>query len=186
MKNFVQPGDAVLTASSDYSLLSAYAVRRQDGSLTVLAVNKDPANTWTGQVAVAGFTPASGGTVFSYGIPQDNAAKTNGALSLQDVATAGFSGANTNFDYAFAPYSATVLSLAPAPATLLALPTPATNQFVFQLQGQTGVPYIVQNSTDLVTWTAISTNLLPTGIRNLTNSADSRPPVQFWRAIWLP
>ena len=57
MHDFFQPGDTVLTATSDYSLLSAYAVRRQDGSLTVLAINKDPSNTYTGQVAVAGFTP---------------------------------------------------------------------------------------------------------------------------------
>ena len=146
MQDFVQSGDSVLTAASDYSLLSAYAVRRQDGSLTVLAINKDPSNTYTGQVAVVGFTPASSGTVYSYGIPQDNAAKTNGPISLQDVATTAFSGAGTNFNYVFGPYSATVLSLSPGPATLLAIPTPAAGQFVFQLQGQSGVPYIIQNS----------------------------------------
>jgi len=177
----------VLTATSDYSLLSAYAVRRQDGSLTVLAINKDPSNSYTGQVAVASFSPASTGTVFSYGIPQDNAAKTNGPISLQDVATANFSGAGTNFNYAFGPYSATVLVLSPAPATLLAVPTaPAASQFVFQLQGQTGVPYIIQNSTDLITWTSVSTNTLPTGTISVTNSVDPSVPVQFWRAIWLP
>jgi alpha-L-arabinofuranosidase len=187
MQSFVQPGDTVLTATSDYSLLSAYAVRRQDGSLTVLAINKDPSNSYTGQVAVAGFTPAANGTVFSYGIPQDNAAKTNGPISLQDVATAGFSGASTNFNYAFGPYSATVLALSPAPATLLAIPTvPPANQFVIQLQGQTGVPYIIQNSTDLLTWTPVSTNTLPTGTLNITNSVDPSTPVQFWRAVWLP
>ena len=85
MQDFFQAGDTVLTAASDYTLLSAYAVRRQDGTLTILAINKDPANTYTGQVAVAGYTPASNGTVYSYGIPQDNAAETNGPSS-QDVA----------------------------------------------------------------------------------------------------
>ncbi len=187
MQNFVQPGDTVLTATSDYSLLSAYAVRRQDGSLTVLAINKDPANSYTGQVAVAGFTPAPNGTVFSYGIPQDNAAETNGPVSSQDIATTTFSGASTNFNYVFGPYSATVLALSPAPATLLAIPTPpAASQFIFQLQGQTGVPYILQNSTNLLTWTSVSTNTLPTGTLNITNSVDPSAPVQFWRAIWLP
>jgi hypothetical protein len=53
MTNFVQAGDTVITAASDYSLLSTYAVRRQDGSLTVLTINKDPVNTLTGQVAQA-------------------------------------------------------------------------------------------------------------------------------------
>jgi hypothetical protein len=187
MQNFVQRGDTVITAASDYSLLSVYAVRRQDGSLTVLAINKDPSNTSTGQVAVAGFTPASNGTVFSYGIPQDNAAETNGNISLQDIATTTFSGTGTNFSYAFPPYSATVLVLSPAPATLLAMPPPPpTSQFVFQLQGQTGVPYVVQRSINLMTWTSISTNILPGSILNITNPVDPSTPVQFWRAIWQP
>ena len=42
----------------------------------MLVINKDPLNTLTGLVAVAGFTPATNGQVFSYGIPQDTAAQT--------------------------------------------------------------------------------------------------------------
>ena len=185
MQNFVQPGDAVLTAASDYSLLSTYAVRRLDGSLTVLAINKDPSNTSTGQVAVAGFTPASGGTAYSYGIPQDNAAQTG--IGSPDVAQTNFSGAGTNFSYAFPPYSATVLALSPAPAKLLAIPIPpGASQFVFQLQGQVGVPYVIQRSTNLVTWTSISTNTLLASTMNITNSLAPLLPRQFWRAIWQP
>ncbi len=187
MHDFVQAGDTVLTASSDYSMLPVYAVRRQDGSLTVLAINKDPSNTYTGQVAVADFTPAPDGTVYSYGIPQDDAAETNGSASLQDIATTSFSGSGTNFNYVFPPYSATVLALSPAPATLLSVSTaPAANQFVFQLQGQTGVPYVVQSSTNLLTWTSTSTNTLSSDTINITNSMDPSLPVQFWRAIWQP
>lgn len=187
MRDFVQPGDTVLTAASDYSLLPVYAVRRQDGSMTVLAINKDPSNTYTGQVAVAGFTPASNGTLYSYGIPQDNAAKTNGPLSLQDVATAGFSGAGTNFNYVFGPYSATVLALSPAPATLLAIPTaPDAGQFVFQLQGQPGTPYILQSSPDLMTWTPVSTNTLVGNTLSITNPISPGSPQLFWRAVWQP
>jgi len=185
MQNFVQRGDTVITAASDYSLLSVYAVRRLDGSLTVLAINKDPSNTSTGQVAAAGFIPASGGTVYSYGIPQDNAAETG--IGSPDIVQTNLSGAGTNFNYAFPPYSATVLALSPAPATLLAIPTaPAASQFVFQLQGQVGVPYVTQRSTNLMTWTSISTNTLPAGTLNITNSVDPSFPVQFWRAIWQP
>ena len=55
MPHFVQASDTVINAASDYSLLAAYAVRRRDGSLTILAINKDPTNTLTGQVAVASF-----------------------------------------------------------------------------------------------------------------------------------
>ena len=185
MQHFVQPGDTVITASSDYVLLSTYAVRKQDGSLTVLAVNKDPVNTLTGQVALAGFIPASNGTVYSYGMPQDNAAESG--IGSPDVAQTNLSGVGTNFNYAFPPYSATVLALAPAPAKLLAIAVPPPeNQFVFQLQGQGGVPYVVQRSTNLITWTTLSTNTSVTGIINLTNTVTPSSPKQFWRAIWQP
>ncbi len=182
MQHFVQAGDTVLTSASDYSLLSVYAVRRLNGSLTVLAINKDPSNTSTGQVAVVGFTPAAGGTVYSYGIPQDTAAQTG--IGSQDLAQTNFSGAGTNFNYTFPPYSATVLSLSPAPANLKALSL-AASQFVFQLQGQANVPYIIQRSTNLVTWISVSTNTLQTATMNFTNSPATFP-AQYWRAVWQP
>jgi hypothetical protein len=70
---------------------------------------------------------------------------------------------------------------------LLAVPTdPAAGQFVFQLQGQTGVPYVIQNSTDLINWTSLSTNTPPTGTMYLTNTVNPSVPTQFWRAVWLP
>ena len=76
MKDFVRAGDTVISAASGYSLLSSYAVRRQDGSVTVLVINKDPVDTLAGKVAVAGFTPSPEATVYSYGIPQDSAVET--------------------------------------------------------------------------------------------------------------
>ena len=187
MHDFVQPGDTVLTASSDYSLLPAYAVQHQDGSLSVLAINKDPANTYTGQVAVVSYTPGSSGTAYAYGIPQDTATENNGSAAAQDIATNTFSGAGTNFSYVFAPYSATVLTVLPAPATLLALPTaPASNQFVFQLLGQPGTPYILESSPDLLNWTPVSTNTLAASTLNVTNLISPGSPQEFWRAVWLP
>ena len=186
MRNFVQSGDTVITATSDYALLSAYAVRRSNGGLNVLVINKDPALTCTGQVSVTGFMPASSGTAYSYGIAQDNAAATNGSPALQDIATTTFSVAGTNFDFVFPPYSATVLSLSPAPATLLAMSVPSASQVIVQLQGQTGVPYIIQRSTDLLIWTSISTNKLATSTLNFTNHVDPAYPELFWRAIWQP
>jgi hypothetical protein len=185
MPHFVQAGDTVISAASDYSLLSTYAVRRQDGSLTILTINKDPVNTLTGQVAVASFIPAAVGTVYSYGIPQDNAAETS--TGSPDIAQTNFSTAGTNFNYAFPPYSATVLALAPAAAKLLAISSPlGTSQFVFQLQGQADIPYIIQCSTNLITWTSVSTNTLPANTMNFTNSLAPSVPEQFWRAIWQP
>ncbi|HXC99325.1 MAG TPA: alpha-L-arabinofuranosidase [Verrucomicrobiae bacterium] len=185
MQDFVQPGDTVISATSDYVLLPAYAVRRQDGSMTILAINKDPSNTITGHLALSGFSPASAGTIYSYGIPQDNAAEFG--TGSPDVAQINLSGAGTNFSYAFPPYSATVLALSPGPASLLAIPPlPTASQFVFQLQGQIGVPYVVQRSPDLVNWTSVNTNKLLSNAINITNSLAPSTPKQFWRAIWQP
>jgi len=185
MTNFVQTGDTVITAASGYSLLSTYAVRRQNGSLTIMTVNKDPVNTLTGQVAVAGFSPAASGTIYSYGIPQDTAAETG--TGSPDVAQTTFAFTGTNFSYAFAPYSATVLVLSPAPATLLAMPvSPAASQFLLQLQGQAGVPYVIQSSTNLIAWSPVSTNTLIAATMTITNSLNSSSSRQFWRAVWQP
>jgi len=183
MQEFVQAGDTVISASSDYSLLSTYAVRRADGSLTILTINKSPSHIATGQLAVAGFTPASNGTLYAYGIPQDNAAKTG--VGSPDVAQGSLPSVGTNFTYAFPPYSASVMALWPAPPKLLLLSiSPAAAQAVFQLEGQSGVPYVLQRSTNLTTWTTISTNTPLTGTVNLTNALAPSLSPQFWRAVW--
>ncbi len=183
LTNFIQAGDTVVSAGTDYLLLSAYAARRQDGALTILTVNKDPVNTLTGLVALAGFTPATNGLVFSYGKTQDTAAQTG--KGSPDVAKTTVAIAGTNFSYAFPPYSATVLFLFPAPAKLTPLPVAGGNRFVFQLQGQAGVPYVIQRSTNLLTWSPVSTNMAA-GTSNVTNTYAPNAPQQFWRAVWVP
>jgi alpha-L-arabinofuranosidase len=117
IRDFVQTGDTVMTAASPYSLLSTYAVLRQNGSLTVLTINKDPVNTLTGDVSVTGFNPASNGVVYSYGIPQDGAVE-NGSGST-GVSQTNISVTGTNITYAFQPYSATVLVLPAASSSQL-------------------------------------------------------------------
>ena len=187
MQKFVQPGDTVVSADSDYNLLAAYAVRRQDGAVTLLVINKDPVNFITGVVAVAGFTPAANATVYSYGIPQDNAAQTG--IGSPDIEQTNFPAAATNFTNAFAPYSATVFLLVPAPARLSSLGI-NSSQFILKLQGQAGIPYVLQISTNLFNWSNFSTNIPAAGTLNLTNSLTNglapHAPAQYWRAAWLP
>lgn len=185
MQHFVQAGDTVISAVSDYILLSSYAARRQDGSLTVLTINKDPANTSIGQINVSGFVPASAGMAFSYGIPQDTAAQTG--IGSPDVAQAALPGAGAQFNYAFPPYSATVLWLFPAPANLNATLNPAdTHQIILQLQGQAGVPYVLQSSTNLVAWSSLSTNTLTGSTLSITNPVPASLSKLFLRAVWQP
>ncbi|MEE1788664.1 cellulose binding domain-containing protein [Streptomyces sp. SP17BM10] len=61
------PGDTLVKAASSSSLLSAHAVRRADGDVDVMLINKDPNNDATVNLSYAGFTPSSATpTVHSY------------------------------------------------------------------------------------------------------------------------
>jgi alpha-N-arabinofuranosidase len=184
MQFFARGGDAVVTASDDYELLSTYAVRRANGCLTMLVVNKSSYASLNAAVSVAGYTPASGATVYSYGMPQDNADRTG--VGSPDIAT-NFAVAGTNFSYAFAPYSASVFVFTPAaPSVIAPAGAQQAGQFVFQLQGLSGVPYVIQMSTNLAStnWVAVSTNTPASGTLNVTNALS--PGTQFYRAVWLP
>ncbi|MGA9776981.1 MAG: DUF5060 domain-containing protein [Limisphaerales bacterium] len=83
------------------------------------------------------------------------------------------------------PVSFTVSSGTPT-APQLQVVSWSTTRFVFQLLGDTNVTYVVQNSTDLMTWVPVSTNTLPGGILNITNAIPPGASRQFWRALWQP
>jgi len=188
MQYFAQPGDTVLNAASDYLLLSAYAARRTNGALSLLVLNKDTTTNFNAQVSMTGFVPDPTATVLSYGIPQDEAARTNAPAAAQDIATNAFASAGTSFSYSFPPLSLTMFTLAPAAPSLVILPPPsqAGGQFVFQLQGQPGVRYYVQNSTNLSVWTTVSTNRLTSNALSVTNPVPAGAAISFWRALWQP
>ncbi|HEV2456713.1 MAG TPA: alpha-L-arabinofuranosidase [Verrucomicrobiae bacterium] len=183
---FARGGDTVIPATNDFELLGTYAVQRTNGSLTMLVVNRSCCSNLTAQINLAGYAPSPNATAYSYGIPQDQAAKTG--IGSLDIARTEVSGVGTNFNYTFPPYSATVLVLAPA-APLLVPMTAAQSvpgQFIFQVEGQPRVPYVIQTSTNLISpiWTAISTNTSAIGTFRLTNSFPSFS--RFYRAVWNP
>ncbi len=185
MQYFVRPGDTVLNASSDYLLLSAYASRHADGSLSLLVLNKDTAANFTAQINLTNFVPSASATIHSYGMPQDNAAENNQSAALQDVAVSSYASAGTQFTNTFSPLSLTLFTFAPA-APLLKMLAASPGQFAFQLEGQPQTPYVVQTSTNLVNWTSVSTNLLTGASMNFTNAIPSGSGRQFWRAVWQP
>jgi hypothetical protein len=76
-----------------------------------------------------------------------------------------------------------VLLLPPAPARLVAIPAAPPLQVV-QIQSQTGARWILQSSTNLLTWANLSTNIMPGATLNVTNTAARER--QFLRAQWLP
>ena len=112
LSHFARGGDQVVATTSDNTLLAAYSVKRKDGSLSLLLLNKDSSRTLTGNIAVAGFTPGANAVVYSYGIRQDNAARDK--KGSVDIAQSTFTAAGSAFSYKLAPYSATVISLAPS------------------------------------------------------------------------
>jgi hypothetical protein len=102
LKALGKPGDTLVSASSSNTLLAAHAVHQAGGNLAVMLINKDPANTTTATVDIAGFTPASTGTTYSYG---------EGSSA---IATTAASGLGTSFSVAAPPYSITTVVLSPA------------------------------------------------------------------------
>jgi hypothetical protein len=186
MQYFARPGDTIIGASSDYLLLATYAARRPSGAVSVLVLNKDTTTSFNGQIAVSGFAPGLSAILRSYGIPQDEATRTNAVASAQDIATNAFTSASTAFSYNFPPLSMTLFSLAPAAPSLAILPIDSTGQIVLQLQGQPSVRYVLQNSSDMRSWAAFSTNTLNGSTLYLTNPPPAAASLQFYRALWQP
>ena len=83
------------------------------------------------------------------------------------------------------PITFTISSRAPAAPELQVL-SGSASQFVFQLQGDPNVSYVVQTSSNLMTWVSVATNLLPGGTLNITNPVSPGASRQFWRALWQP
>ena len=106
---FARGGDTVIAASSDSKLLSAYAVRRTDGSLAVLVINKSPTQTLEAKISVGGFLPGPSAKVYSYGIAQDSASRTGSGSP--DIAQSELSIAGAGFGASFGPYTETVICL---------------------------------------------------------------------------
>jgi hypothetical protein len=188
MKCFAQPGDTILKGASDYLLLSAYADRRDNGAVSLLVLNKDTATNFNAQINLTGYVPATMATVLSYGIPQDEAARTNAPVAAQDIATNTFTGAGSTFSYSFPALSLTLFTLGPAAPNLAILPPPPQpgGACVLQLQGQPGVRYYIQISTNLAVWTTVSTDRLTSNALNLTNPVPAGARMSFWRAVWQP
>ena len=185
LQYFARPGDSVLNGTSDNLLLSAYAVHRTNGALTMLVINKDMVTNLTAQIALTNFVPWTTATIQSYGIPQDQAAETNASASLQDIATTNLPTAGTNFTCSFPPLSLTLFTFAPGPSALSALGV-QPGQVQLLLQGQPGTPYVIQSSTDLTAWTSVSTNTLVGSTLSITIPVSPSSPHQFYRAVWQP
>jgi len=122
MQYFARGGDTVVAVTNGSPLLTTYAVKRTNGALALLVINKSPTLNLIGNFNLTGYTADLNATAYSFGIPQDEMVRTNGT-GLTDIAVTNFSILNpTAFSRIFEPYSATVISLSPPPV-------PVTKQF---------------------------------------------------------
>jgi len=126
LAKFARHGDTVVAATSNNSLLTVFAAK-SGGNLNLLVINKDPATTLTGSIALTGYAPPAAANVYSYGKTQDDAARTGSGSA--DIASTTMAISGATFSTTFAPYSLTVISLdpaatPPAPATPPPAPTP--------------------------------------------------------------
>jgi alpha-L-arabinofuranosidase len=126
----VQSGGTVLSATTDYSGLSTYAVLEPNGHVDLMVINKNPDAQVGDQISLAGFTPGSTAEVWQYGEAQDYAQSQSatGQSSLANFDTT-ISFTNGSFRYVFQAYSMTVIDLAPALPVLVsaaaaAIPNP--------------------------------------------------------------
>ncbi|MFI5587345.1 cellulose binding domain-containing protein [Amycolatopsis sp. NPDC051758] len=101
VSTFARPGDQFVRAGADDPLIGAHAVRRPNGDLAVLLVNKDPSAARAVTLAYEGYTPVSASQVFTF---------TNGASAI--TTASGTAGSQT-----LPPYSLTTLVLHPASAS---------------------------------------------------------------------
>jgi hypothetical protein len=185
LQYFARPGDSVVSGTSDSLLLSAYAVRRANGALTMLVINKDMVTNLTGEIALTNFMPSGSATIQSYGIPQDQAAENNESAALQDIATTTFSGAGSNFSYVFPPLSLTLFTFSPG-SPALSPQSVGAGQLLLLLQGQPNTPYAIESSSNLTTWTTVWSNTLTGGSSNISIPTSAASSGQFYRAVWQP
>ena len=76
------------------------------------------------------------------------------------------------------------LNYASPPSLAIGLSQPKSGLFVVQLNGNSGQTYWMETSTDLVTWTSVSTDILTSASAFLTNTVFTNSERQFWRAVW--
>lgn len=60
--------------------------------------------------------------------------------------------------------------------------TYANGAFTLKVTGQPGVPYVIEASTDLNSWTTVSTNSSVTGTFQYSDQNAGSHPFQFYRA----
>jgi alpha-N-arabinofuranosidase len=111
LKYFARGGEKVVQASSDYRSLGVYAVTGEDRSLRILVINKHPSAALNATISLPALKRGEKAKVFSYGIPQDEAARTGEGSADVQQSTLTLQGSTLKFSPG--PYSVHVIQLSP-------------------------------------------------------------------------
>jgi alpha-L-arabinofuranosidase len=115
--NLTSGGGNVISVTSDTDRLSAYAVKLDNGHLTLLVINKSLTTDFTATIAVDGLLPTSPATAWTYGRDEDLAQKhsTDGNSSVTTTANLDLdvmaSGSGGQFNFTFNSYSMVVFDI---------------------------------------------------------------------------
>ncbi|MEO7598596.1 MAG: alpha-L-arabinofuranosidase [Opitutus sp.] len=107
---FARPGDQIVTATSDYVGVSAFAAKRADGSVSVLLINKHPSANLPVNISFSGYTHPATAYVASYGKPQDTGAQTGSGSA--DVAQTTLATSFPTVAFTTGAYSINAISFA--------------------------------------------------------------------------
>ncbi len=148
------------------------AQRSADGALTIMVVNKYLTGVTPLSIAVSNFTTTGTAQVWQLN-------STNVITRLSDL---GFTGGTMNL---VVPSPSITLLIVPPPSfSLRAGPARTDAQFAFTLNGTIGQTYVILSSTNLLTWSPVSTNILSSAQTQLLLPAVSSR--QFYRAQLMP
>ncbi len=164
---------SILTSVPNPDDLSAFgAVRTSDGAMTLMVINKDLNNATPITANITNFNAT--GTVQRWQLTSANVITQLANIKLAN---------NVLSD--MVPAQSITLYVLPAlnGFNLLAGARNSTNQLSLWLNGQAGLTYILQSSTDLFHWGAVSTNTLS------SNSfpylvATTNPAKMFYRGLY--
>lgn len=153
--------------------MSAFAaIRSSDRALTIMVINKQP-------TASAGLTVAVTNSSLC-GVAQVwQLTSANTITRLSDLSFVGSTLTNT------VPAQSITLFVLPAAPRLRPGAMSRTNTFDFWLDGQAGLRYIIQSSTNFATWMPVQTNTLSSNSWHVVVPA-SNTPLSFYRGQWAP
>jgi alpha-L-arabinofuranosidase len=144
----VVAGGQVVSASSNFQGLTAYAVQEANGHLELLVINKDLNANLNEQFTLQGFVPSGQAQVWQYGEAQDSAQSqtTDGSAALANSTTTLTLNGNS-FNYTFPAYSMTVLDLTPSTVPIATLSGPSDGYHGVDGQSRTFSPGATDSSS---------------------------------------